>query len=581
MVGRARSRVAVAVAVLVTAGAVGTQAPPIASAAARVAAAAAAAPAAAPVAAASVTAAPVQRISWSPCRDGFECARVNTPLDHDQPDGVQVALSVVRLPAADPARRVGSLLVNPGGPGGSGVDFVRDAGKFFPLELRRSFDLVGFDPRGILRSSPLRCFATFDEALGSLPDFEFPLTAREERQQRTSDQRLARACARRGGPVLAHMSTSDVARDMDLLRTALGDSRLTYLGYSYGSVLGQVYANLFPDRVRALVLDGVLDPIAWTTGRGNEARTTPFNVREHSDQGASRTLGEFFRLCDAAGQDCAFSGDARGRYSTLTTRLRRSPLETGPDGEPETLTYADVVSATLGAMFDPSTWPDLAEFLAEVERAQSPSAINGRLARLRAGLGLSRAAQEPYPNVVEGSPGVFCSDSVNPRSFGTWRAAAHEAARRYRYFGRAWGWVGSVCAPWTSAAGQDRYLGPWTARTSSPVLLVGNYFDPATRYQGAVTVSRLLPGASLLSYAGWGHTAYLGRGNFCVDDKVTQYLVTTLTPAPGTVCPPEGSPFGPTEASAAARSAASVAAALDRVVLPPVVRSGLQRGPGR
>jgi pimeloyl-ACP methyl ester carboxylesterase len=481
------------------------------------------------------------------------------------------------LPAGNRAQRIGSLLLNPGGPGGSGVDFARDVAKFLPLELRGRFDIVGFDPRGIMRSTPLRCFDTFDQALSSTTPFAFPVTAREERAQRRSDQALASACARHGGPILSHMSTADAARDMDFLRQSLGDSKLTYLGYSYGSFLGQVYANLFPNRVRALVIDGVLDPIAWTTGRAGEARTTPFPVRLHSDHGAFRTLGEFFRLCDAAGSECAFSGHSRQRYAALAARLRAHPIvEKDPSGETFTFTYADLVGATLGAMYDPATWPDAGAALADLEATPSAARLTRSLARLRAGLGLARAAQEQYPNFVEGPSSVFCSDGVNPRSFVVWRDAARRADRQNPYFGRAWGWAGSACVQWTRGAGQDRYLGPWTARTSSPVLVVGNFFDPATRYQGAVTASRLLPNSRLLSYAGWGHVAYLARGNFCVDDNVTRYLVTTRTPPVGTVCRPEGSPFGPTEASARARTAARAGAVVTRAVLPQAVRTAVQ-----
>jgi hypothetical protein len=130
--------------------------------------------------------------------------------------------------------------------------------------------------------------------------------------------------------------------------------------------------------------------------------------------------------------------------------------------------------------------------------------------------------------------------------------------------------------PWSTSGGQDRYLGPWTARTASPVLIVGNSFDPATRYQGAVTASQLLPNSRLLTYAGWGHAAYLARGNFCIDDTVTRYLVTTRTPAAGTVCVAEGTPFGPTQASARAReNAARAAALINRAVLPPAVREAV------
>ena len=150
-----------------------------------------------------------------------------------------------------------------------------------------------------------------------LPPFAFPVTTQEENVQREADRALASACAARGGPIRDHMSTADVARDMDLLRQLLGDSKLNYLGFSYGSLLGQVYANLFPNRVRALVIDGVLDPIAWTTGRATRPGRLPFTTRLRSDQGAQATLDEFFRLCDAAGDDCAFSGNARQRFAAL------------------------------------------------------------------------------------------------------------------------------------------------------------------------------------------------------------------------------------------------------------------------
>jgi pimeloyl-ACP methyl ester carboxylesterase len=394
--------------------------------------------------------------------------------------------------------------------------------------------------------------------------------------QRRADQAFAGACAGHGGPILSHMSTADVARDMDTLRQALGDRRLTFLGYSYGSFLGQVYANLFPDRVRALVIDGVLDPVAWTTGRGAEAATTPVPVRIGSAQGASRTLGEFFRLCDAARADCAFSGGSARRYSAVTAKLRRAPVQVqDPSGAEQTLTYADLVAITQGALYEPAVWPDAAAFFADVERAASAQQLGRRLARLRSGLGLSAAPQEPYPNVREGFPGVGCSDGVNPRSFDVWRTAVHASARQYRYFGRSWGWDLSVCTAWPATAGQDRYLGPWSARTSAPVLVVGNFFDPATRYQGAVTASRLLPNSRLLSYAGWGHAAYLLRGNYCVNSAVTSYLLTARPPAPGLVCRPEGSPFGPTADGVRVAQARRASAAFTRAVLPAVVRRAL------
>jgi pimeloyl-ACP methyl ester carboxylesterase len=376
------------------------------------------------------------------------------------------------------------------------------------------------------------------------------------------------------------MSTADVARDMDLLRGAFGDKKLNYLGFSYGSALGQYYANMFPSRVRSVVIDGVLDPIAWTTGRGQEGRTTPLGTRLGSAAGSQATLGEFFRLCNAAGPDCAFSGNASGRFAAMGERLRGHPVTIFDPfcGCSFKVTYQDLIGITLGALYAPFIWPDLAFFLSDLEHQLSPRALGQRLAAIRTGLGLAPTAQEQYPNFVESFPGVACSDSVNPRSFAAWQSAADRAEARYGRFGRLWNWTGSVCRSWPSTAGQDRYMGPWTTRTASPVLVVGNYFDPATPYQGAVTASRLLPNSRLLSYAGWGHTAFFSAGNFCVDNYVTRYLLTNQVPAAGTVCRPEGSPFEPL--TAVQRSAAEVdaGAAFHAGAIPTTVRRALHAG---
>ncbi|MCW2701803.1 MAG: hypothetical protein JWQ45_3338 [Blastococcus sp.] len=534
-----------------------------------------AAPSSVTAAPSSATAAAAPAVAWSACRDGFQCATVQAPLDYDNPSGATIGISVIRLPAGDAKHRIGSLMINPGGPGGSGVDIVRGVAKVLPLELRGRFDIVGFDPRGTNRSTPLRCFATFEESFSVLPPFAYPDLPAEERTQRAADDKLAAACARHGGAILDHMSTADVARDMDLLRAAFGDQKLNYLGFSYGSALGQYYANMFPSRVRSLVIDGVLDPIAWTTGRGQEARTTPFGSRLGSAEGSQATLTEFFRLCDAAGPDCALSGNASGRFAALGERLRGhpAPLTDPYSGETFEMTYQDLIATTLGALYAPFIWPDLAFMLADLEAQLSPAALGQRLAVIRSGLGLAPKAQEEYPNFVESFPGVACSDSVNPRSFEAWQSAADRAEARYGRFGRLWNWSASVCRTWPTTAGQDRYLGPWTARTASTVLVVGNYFDPATPYQGAVTASRLLPNSRLLSYAGWGHTAFFSAGSFCVDNYVTRYLVSNRVPPAGTVCQPDGSPFEPL--SVAARSDAAAGPALHAGAIPTAVRRAL------
>jgi pimeloyl-ACP methyl ester carboxylesterase len=499
---------------------------------------------------AAVTAAAVSRVLWSPCEGGrFDCATVPAPLDYDEPNGAHILLSLIRLPATDPARRIGSLLVNPGGPGGSGVDLVLGFGEFLAPDIRARFDIVGFDPRGVGRSTALRCFGT-PRQWGPASWAELPLTPAGVDVVAAADGYLADACAQRGGQIMNHMSTADVVRDMDLLRAGLGDDRLTFLGWSYGSMLGTTYANLFPDRVRAIVIDGVLDPIAWTTG-GPGQQNLPFSTRLRSDSGAMATLGEFFRLCDLAGDDCAFSGNSAARFAALRTRLLAGPIQVTVDGETFPFTYTDLIFSMLGALYSPFAWPFAAEFLAQVEESASAPALGAALARLRTSLGYVNKRGFPrYPNFLESFPGVACSDSDNPDSHADWFAAAESAEAKYGYFGRAWTWVSSICAVWPGQA-EDRYTGPWNARTANPVLVVGNYFDPATRYQGAQTVAGLLPNSRLLSYAGWGHTVYWGVST-CIDAAVNAYLINGILPAAGTVCQPEIDPFQPAQPASAA-----------------------------
>jgi pimeloyl-ACP methyl ester carboxylesterase len=484
------------------------------------------------------------KVAWSTCHADlgpFECGTVQVPLDHGQPNGGKISLALVRLPATDPARRIGSLFLNPGGPGGSGVDFALFAGPaLLTPEVRARFDLVGFDPRGVLRSSPLRCFGTPQQWQPYFTPFAFPSTPAEEATWITADRYFTAACAQRSGRIAEHMATADVARDLDLLRQAVGDQRLTYAGYSYGSYLGVTYANLFPGRVRALVVDGVLDPIAWATGRGDEGTRLPFAARLGTDRAARATLGEFFRLCDAGGSACAFSGGAAARFASLAARLRAAPFDfTLPDGSVARVDYSVLIAATFGALYDSAGWEDFAQLLADVETQAGSAALVSKLQRLAARPALVAPRGFPrYPNVLESTPGIACTDTDNPDHHRAWSdaVAASDAP-----FGRYWIWTfSSLCAEWPFADAA-RYTGPFTATTTNPGLVVGTRFDPATSYAGATTVADLLPNARLLTVDGWGHTSlFLSR---CADDAVARYLTALELPRRGAVCAQDHVPF--------------------------------------
>jgi pimeloyl-ACP methyl ester carboxylesterase len=485
------------------------------------------------------------KVSWSRCNEEFgpfECGTVRVPLDYDSPKGASVSIALIRLPATEPTRRIGSLFLNPGGPGGSGVDFVLFAGPFlYSDEVRARFDIVGFDPRGIARSTALRCFGNQKQWEPYFTPFAFPLTPDQELIWATADRYLIDACDRRGGAIAEHMSTANVARDLDVLRQAVGDETLTFAGFSYGSFLGMTYANLFPANVRAVVVDGVLDPIAWTTGAGDEAETIPFSTRLRSDSGAEQTLDEFFRLCDAG--DCAFGPDSADRYAALAEELKSEPLPvTFPDGTKDVLDYSMLVAMTLGALYDSSGWEGFARLLADIDSQRSASRIGARArAYLHRPLFVAERGYRRYPNLVEGFPAVACSDSDNPSSYEAWSDAGAEADEAFGYFGRIWTWASSTCAEWY-AVDRDRYTGPFWTRTANPVLVVGTRFDPATRYEGAVGVAGLLPNASLLTVNGWGHTSLFLSG--CADQLVSRYLLTVATPAAGAACNQNFTPFG-------------------------------------
>ena len=357
---------------------------------------------------AGAAAAAQQKVAWAKCFGGpFQCGTLQVPLDYDRPNGSKIALGLTRLPATDPDHRIGSLLINPGGPGGPGSAFIVEFGPdLFTPEVRARYDLVGFDPRGISTSAALRCFGNDRQWEPFFQPFAFPMDADELELWIAGEHFLDDACARRGGAIAEHMATANVARDMDRLRAAVGDARLHYYGVSYGSFLGTTYANLFPERVGRLVVDGVLDPVAWTTGVGDEAETIPFSTRLHSDAGAWATLQEFFRLCDAGGDRCAFSGGAEDRYAQLAEDLLAAPkVIPFPDGTEGELNYSVLVAITLNFLYFSPDWPELAQLLADFESAPGSNRVRMALRRYSRSSGwVSHRSFPRYFNALEGGP---------------------------------------------------------------------------------------------------------------------------------------------------------------------------------
>jgi pimeloyl-ACP methyl ester carboxylesterase len=493
----------------------------------------------------------VPRLRWVGCGAPYQCATATVPLDYDDPSGPTISIALARLPASNPARRIGSMFVNPGGPGGSGVGLIKAgaAEVIWTPEVRARFDIIGFDPRGIGASTPVKCFRSNDELndlLAGVPIF--PFKAGQMGPYANAFARYGQSCLRNAGAILRHMSTANVARDLDLLRQAVGDRGLTYDGVSYGSFLGSVYANMFPTKVRALIVDGVLDPVAWTTGRPPSGSSVPFSTRLGSAHGADDTFHQFLQQCDAAGRPtCAFAPGAAAKFARLDARARTRSVV---DSEGFVYTYDVFNSALLGSIYDVSGWEGMAFALQDIYDATfAPSASAAGATKTRKVFA--------YDNGFDAFLSVVCSDSLNPRDPYRWIPAAQEQARSAPLFAYNWSFASEPCSTWP-VTDEDHYLGPFDRTTAAPVLVIGNLHDPATPYHGAQAVAGLLPRSRLLTLDVSGHTAW--AQSRCIDDHVARYLVDGTLPPVGTTCAADVHPFASTSGAVRAARAAATGA---------------------
>jgi pimeloyl-ACP methyl ester carboxylesterase len=540
-------------------------------------------------------AAPVPVLNWQPCTSpaaaGFQCATARVPLDYRSPVGATIEIAVIRHVATGPGQPAGSLFFNPGGPGGAGTSALPVFYGYFPAVLRQRFNIVSFDPRGTGDSAAVQCFpsAAAEAAfLGKLPA-GFPVGAAEQRLWISVAARFGQRCERSNAALLPHLATADVARDMDLLRQAVGAPSLDYLGVSYGSYLGATYASLFPGRVHAMVLDGNVAPTGWAMpGQAGPLPLSTF-LRLGSDIGRAATLGQFLGLCGHAGTaGCAFSAGTpqatRAKYATLLLRLRQGPVTaTIPGLGPVTFTYAFLVSllgdylyTVLPAAGLPG-WASAAALLQAIWQASggstgqrpAPGAITAPAQpagtaplapRLTTPLGPPTAlgpatllgpSTAVGPATADASSryageeqqlAILCADSPNPRDPASYAAQAAFSHARARSIGLPLVWLTEFCSTWP-ATDADGYDGPWNRPTASPILLVGNIYDPATPYSGSLAMAAELARARLLTVAGYGHTALLNPST-CVGNYETSYFLTGALPAPGTVCRQDQQPFG-------------------------------------
>ncbi|MFD9982781.1 alpha/beta hydrolase [Streptomyces massasporeus] len=464
-----------------------------------------------------------QKPAWRRCGvPGFECATLKAPLDYAKPSSGDIRLALTRKKATGPGKRLGSLLVNPGGPGGSAIGYVQAyAGIGYPAEVRARYDMVAVDPRGVARSEPVRCLDGPDMDTYTQTD-STPDDGRETDGLVAAYRTFAEGCGAGAPRLLRHVSTVEAARDMDIVRAVLGDEKLNYVGASYGTFLGATYAGLFPDRAGRLVLDGAMDP-SLPARRLNLEQTAGFETAFRS----------FAKDC-ARQSDCPLGGKGTspGRVGenlkAFFAKLDTRPVPTG-DADGRRLTESLATTGVIAAMYDEGSWEQLREALTSAMKENDGSG----LLVLSDGY-YERDADGAYSNLMFANAAVNCLDL--PSSFDTpdeVSRALPEFEKASPVFGRGLAWAALNCAYWpVQATGEPHRI---EAKGAAPIVVVGTTRDPATPYRWAKALAGQLSSARLLTYEGDGHTAY-GRGSSCIDRTINAYLLRGTPPTDGKRC---------------------------------------------
>ncbi|MFQ1003059.1 alpha/beta hydrolase [Modestobacter sp. SSW1-42] len=444
----------------------------------------------------------------------FSCGTTTVPASYDDPAGGPLDLFLVRATLAGQTERIGSLLVNPGGPGQSATDAAVQSALTLPEDVLRRFDVVGLDPRGAGLSTPVECIS--DEQKDQLFAVD-PRTADAAALTTAFSQvdAVAAGCAEKYKDALGAFATVDSARDMDLVRESLGDEQLTFLGYSYGTTLGSTYAELFPERVRALVLDGAVDPDA--TGQ---------EFAEQQAQGFEAAFDAFAANCTGLLAGCPIGADPRTFVTDLLTQAATTPVPSSRAGETRQATPGLVLTGIRSALYQPSAWPQLAQSLAAARNGDAAGILT--LADTYTG----RNDDGTYTNVVDANVAVTCADTDERFTADQVRTVLADWKTRYPLFGADAALGLYTCSPWQAPTTP---LPDRDATGSAPILVIGTQGDPVTPLAGAQDMAADLASGTLLTWAGTGHTAYPKTD--CVTAAVGAYLIDLAVPAEGTVCP--------------------------------------------
>jgi pimeloyl-ACP methyl ester carboxylesterase len=489
---------------------------------------------------------PLPKLDWQPCGDAqnIVCATATVPLDYDNPHGATIDLHLAKSPATDQAHRLGSLFFNFGGPGGSAADYLEFFGTDLWPAFNTRYDIIGMDPRGVGQSEPsIDCKAN-QETEGI---YSQPFTTPDNLNPRAlinKDLHYIGKCVSLNRSILPHVSTANVARDLDLLRQAFGEDKLNYFGYSYGTFLGATYASLFPKNYNRMVLDGPVDATDYIND--------PLADLSAQSDGFERALGRFFQACAVDQVACSgFGGtDPWDAYDQLVDKANAAPIPAGGD-DPRPIDGDDINFAAIGQVYAKPAWGDLAAALAEAAHGD--------------GTAIRQMVDEDYGLLDDGSydPGTdryFTIGAVEqkyPHDVGLYLRAGKRSWGEHEHTWWNNGYVELNYGLWP-IHDKDAFDGPFKVPDSSPTpLVVATTYDPATPYRGAKNLVRDLGNARLLTMRGDGHTAYAGNSP-CIDAAVETYMNDGTLPAPGTSCK-QDVPFAKPEPAPTAKSLAAPA----------------------
>ncbi len=460
-------------------------------------------------------------IDWQVCGGSFQCATLKVPVDYANPGGKTLDLALLKRPAGDPSKRIGTLMANPGGPGASAIDFARVWSSLLSKDVRDRFDIVTFDPRGVGQSSPIVCHDDLQKLIALDPT---PDNAAEWDGVKAESKTFADACTKKYGDLLSALGTKNVARDMDAIRLALGEDKLNYVGYSYGTVIGSVYADMYPSRIRAWVLDGAVD-----LSLGFEETIGTQSV------GFERALAAYEADCDQKKCAAAPNGNTAKVIDDLLAKVDQQPLP-APSAD-RVAGPGEVLLGIIEAMYSKFSWSGLTSALAQANKGDGSAMVK------LADQYLQRDSDGSYPNLIEANSAVNYVDESCSRNPDDYIAMADRLAKLAPHFGASAASSGMTCAYWGAKA--DPLTVP-RASGAPPIVVIGTTNDPATPFEWAVALSKQLESGVLVTHRGEGHTIY-AQGDSCIDAAVNAYLLELKAPQAGLSCgngapPPETAP---------------------------------------